>query len=304
MKRFLSNNINLIPDSKLLDYFSILKFIYVRKKQTVYEIVGKSKIFKTFWDPLTLGVMNTSSQKASAKILSNVIKKTILKGEQYCRIYQPKINWNNSIIDPCIKFLKNNGCEIELRKSLKSIKIDNNHISKLCFSENTIQINEQDSVIFAIPPTNFSKFFPNYILPSNYNSIVNIHYNLPKKLKEKISHQIVGFVNSNAHWLFVKDDYLSVTISNANHLNNLDSNKIANIIWREICSFMNIKHQITEFQVVKEKKATVEQSPSNFELVKNINELPKNLSICGDWTQTSLPCTIEASILSGKKAVI
>jgi len=100
--------------------------------------------------------MNTSSQKASAKILSNVIKKTILKGEQYCRIYQPKINWNNSIIDPCIKFLKNNGCEIDLRKSLKSIKIDNNHISKLCFSENTIQINEQDSVIFAIPPTNFS----------------------------------------------------------------------------------------------------------------------------------------------------
>ena len=100
MKRFLSNNLNLIPDSKLLDYFSILKFIYVRKKQTVYEIVGKSKIFETFWDPLTLGVMNTSSQKASAKILSNVIKKTILKGEQYCRIYQPKINWNNSIIDP------------------------------------------------------------------------------------------------------------------------------------------------------------------------------------------------------------
>ena len=38
---------------------------------------------------------------------------------------------------------------------------------------------------------------------------------------------------------------------------------------------MNIKHQITEFQVVKEKKATVEQSPANFELVKNINELPK-----------------------------
>ena len=45
--------------------------------------------------------------------------------------------------------------EIDLRKSLKSIKIDNNHISKLCFSENTIQINEQDSVIFAIPPTIF-----------------------------------------------------------------------------------------------------------------------------------------------------
>ena len=97
---------------------------------------------------------------------------------------------------------------------------------------------------------------------------------------------------------------MSVTISNANSYNNFDSEKIANIIWKEICSYMKIDIPVPEFQVVKEKKATVEQSPSNFELVKNLNRLPKNLSICGDWTQTSLPCTIEGSILSGKKAVI
>ena len=46
---------------------------------------------------------------------------------------------------------------------------------------------------------------------------------------------------------------------------------------------MNIK-QITEFQVVKKKKLQL-NNRLNFELVKNINELPKNLSICGDWTK-------------------
>ena len=31
--------------------------------------------------------------------------------------------------------------------------------------------------------------------------------------------------------------------------------------------------------------------------------IPKNVSLAGDWTQNELPCTIEGSILSGKKAV-
>ena len=64
---------------------------------------------------------------------------------------------------------------------------------------------------------------------------------------------------------------------------------------------MKIKHKITSFQVVKEKKATLEQSPSNFNLVKKLRELPNNVKVSGDWTQTSYPCTIEGSILSGKK---
>ena len=52
------------------------------------------------------------------------------------------------------------------------------------------------------------------------------------------------------------------------HLNNLDSDKIANIIWKEICSYMNIRIPNTRVSSCKRKKATVVQSPKNFELVK------------------------------------
>ena len=68
-------------------------------------------------------------------------------------------------------------------------------------------------------------------------------------------------------------------------------------------SLSKYKFRITKYQVVKEKKATIIQSPENFKLISQINNLPKNLRISGDWTQTNLPCTIEGSILSGKKAV-
>ena len=56
-------------------------------------------------------------------------------------------------------------------------------------------------------------------------------------------------------------------------------------------------------KIVREKKATYVQSPNNINLVKKFNNIPENTIIAGDWTQYNLPCTIEASILSGKKAI-
>ena len=149
------NNFELIPGTNLLDYLSIFKFFFAKENSTVHEIIGKSSIYSTFWDPLTLAVMNTSSENASAKVLAFVLKETILKGKKNCSIYQPKVNWNDSVIKPCTNFLKKKGCEIKLRNILKSIKIKNNFITKLEFINYSVEIKENDIVIFAIPPSNF-----------------------------------------------------------------------------------------------------------------------------------------------------
>ena len=295
---------NLIPQTSLFHYLSILKFLCVNRKKTVAELVGNSKIFQTFWDPLTLGVMNTSSDYASAKVLSNVLKKTIFKGHKYCNIYQPKKNWNDTIINPCVNFLEKKGCDIKLKKRVKKFDVLDNYVSTMYFDDIKIKITKEDLVIMAVPPSNLKKLFPSIEVPTEYNSIVNVHFNMPESLNERFSKKIIGFINTNSHWLFLKKDHMSVTISNANSYNNFDSEKIANIIWKEICSYMKIDIPVPEFQVVKEKKATVVQSPSNFKIVKGLTGLPRNLKISGDWTQSELPCTIEGSILSGKQSLL
>lgn len=303
LKQLFMNKLNLIPGTKLYDYLSVFKFLFIKKNTTVFDVVGKSKIFETLWDPLTVGVMNTSSKKASAKILSNVLKETVFKGEKFCQIYQPKINWNNAIIQPCVDFINKKGLQINFKKILKRIDMADNHITKLYFNNHSVDISRQDIVLFAIPPSNLLKIFPMCKLPVNYNCIINIHYKLPRQLDKNTSLKIIGLINTNSHWLFIKKNYLSITISNANHLSEYSSDTIAKLIWKEISSCLNINTPMTDFQVVREKKATVEQSPTNYELVKKLTNLPKNSRILGDWTQTSLPCTIEGSILSGKQAV-
>lgn len=292
-----------IPNSSFIDYLSILKFLFVNRHRTVSEIIGGSNIFSTLWDPLTIGVMNTSSNYASAKVLSNVLKKTVLRGDKYCYIYQPKINWNKTLIQPTINFLNNHGCRVQYKSMLRKIDVLDNAVTRLYFTNQVVDVLKNEIVVLSIPPSNLQKLLPQYTFPSSYNSIVNVHYKLNRNLKKKFKHSIIGFIESNTQWIFIKKNHISITISNANYLNSYNTEEIATLVWKEVCKYLNLKIGIPDYQVVKEKKATVVQSPKNFDIVEKIKNLPNNLRISGDWTQSDLPCTIEGSILSGRKAV-
>ncbi len=300
---FLLGKKKLIPNTKLFDYFSLLKLFFVSKNSSVFEIVGNSKIFKTFWEPLTLGVMNTAPNLASAKVLSNVLKETIYKGEEFCKIFQPKTNWNETLIKPAVTKIKKNGGQISYGNLLKRINITDNYVSELSFIKNKIKVNKNDRVIFSIPPTNLSKLLGNCSLPNQYNTILNLHFKVKPKDIKLFKKPIVGFINSITQWVFVKSNHLSITVSNANNLNSHNTEELIINIWDEICKYIKKNIIYENVQIVREKKATYVQSPSNINLVKKFNNIPKNMILAGDWTQYNLPCTIEASILSGKKAI-
>ena len=100
-----------------------------------------------------------------------------------------------------------------------------------------------------------------------------------------------------------KKNCISITVSDANKFNSLDSDKITKRFWKEVCTFLGKKIQYENAKIIKEKKATYIQSPKNNALIQKFNEKKINNIFAGDWTQNDLPCTIEASILSGKKAI-
>ncbi len=293
----------LIPGSKIFDYFSFLKFLITNNNKSVYELVGKSGIYNTFWEPLTIGVMNTSPKEASAKVLSNVLKKTFFKGKKFCNILQPSLNWEQTLIKPSSEFIKKKGNQIQFNSLLKEIEIKNDMVTNLIFNHKKINIGDNEKVILCIPPTNLNKLLPEIVLPKDYNTILNIHFKIKKNILSKFKQPIFGLINSISDWVFIKHNHISVTVSNANSMNSIDSDKIAKNVWEEICLYLGEKIEFLKFQVVREKKATYHQSTKNLKLIKNLKKIPNNILLAGDWTQYNLPCTIEASILSGKKAI-
>ena len=293
-----------IPNSKVSDYYSLLNFLFVKKSAKVEDLINKhSTLYKNFWEPFTLGIMNTSPRHASANVLSNVLKKTLFRGKDFFFVYQPIKNWNKTLIEPAIAYLKKRKKDIMYNHSLKGIEIKDNRICKLQFNRMDINVNKNDKVILALPLNIFGKFFPSILIPSEFNTIINIHYKLSDQILKKFRSEIIGMIESKSQWIFVKKGYISITISDANKFEDIPNDIIAELVWKEVCEYLAETLKLPTFRVIKEKKATYNQSPENNHLLSNINPLPKNLLIAGDWTQNKLPCTIEGSILSGKKAV-
>ena len=300
------NKKNRVPDTDLKDYLSLLKIFNVNINHSVSDLfLNSGNLYKSFWEPLTLGILNTECENASAFLLTNVIKKSFLKGRDFCQIIQPKKNWNETLITPMLEYLKKNSVFIKYKSILKSLEINNNIITKLNFNNNEILINKEDKVILCLPPNSLNKIMPQIDLPKEFNTILNIHFKLDKNIIDRLKFPILGMLNSVTHWVFLKKNYISITISSANKYNDLDSEKIAKLVWNEISQGLGISEiNIPNFKVLREKKATYQQSPQNYKLIQKINSLPLNLRLAGDWTEKYLPSTIESSILSGKNSVI
>ena len=84
---------------------------------------------------------------------------------------------------------------------------------------------------------------------------------------------------------------------------NNDSDFLAEEVWKEIAAIIKKNDlPLPPFRVLKERRATIAQTPAQNMLRPNSITKWKNLHLAGDWTNTGLPATIESAILSGKNA--
>jgi uncharacterized protein with NAD-binding domain and iron-sulfur cluster len=59
---------------------------------------------------------------------------------------------------------------------------------------------------------------------------------------------------------------------------------------------------VLNWTIIKEKRATFIPTPEIEAIRKHISSPFENLFLAGDWTNTSLPATIEGAVLSGFSA--
>jgi len=111
---------------------------------------------------------------------------------------------------------------------------------------------------------------------------------------------ITGMLGSIAEWLFCRGNMLSVTVSAAEAHIDLSAQVISERVWREISSFLEMdSDQVPPSRVIKEKRATIAQTPPIVANRPKIATYSDNLLLAGDWTDTGLPATIEGAIRSG-----
>jgi len=158
-------------------------------------------------------------------------------------------------------------------------------------------------VILAVPPDICNDIWPAAKAPTDSRTIVNAHYRMDKPVSLPWDAPFVGLVGSETHWIFARDNIVSLTISAGDALAEKPNWEIANLLWSEVAQVIGSSAgRMPAWRVIKERRATFAQTPAQVNSRASTDTSIKNLFLAGDWTDTGLPATIEGSVRSGFKA--
>ena len=293
-----------VPQTSLAQYLSVLSVITAGERRTVADCVGESgRLVRCFWEPLTVAVLNTPLAEASASLLRQALKRTLMKGEPWCRPLIAGQSLSATFVDPALECLAHKGVDIRLSSRLCGVQMAAGRAERLDFASTSISLDRGDSVVLALPPSVAGDLVAGLEVPGKHQGIINVHFRLPGPAVLPGGHSFVGLIGGMVQWIFVRGQVVSVTVSAANDMIRLSLDDIATTAWRDVASVLDADpHTLPPWRVIKERRATISQDPDTIAMRPGTRTAFGNLHLAGDWTDTGLPATIEGAVLSGKRA--
>jgi squalene-associated FAD-dependent desaturase len=297
-----------VPGTALIDYLKAAGIALARPDQTVADVVDRGgPLYRTFWEPLTLAVLNTTPDIGQARLLWSVIRETFARGGRSSRPLVAKKGLGLAFIDPAVAHLRRRGAEIRFNARLRTVAFDGGRIARLDFPEGAVEIGPTDHVILALPPSRLKQIVSELDPPDDDASILNVHYRLRTPLANGVlgDSPFIGMISSDAQWAFVRDDVVSLTVSAAHAIgmDDVPNEKAVQDLWRETQIGLDLRNQPFEaVRVIRERRATPDQAPAAVAKRLKPQTRWRNLTLAGDHTDTGVPATIEGAIRSGDRA--
>ena len=297
-----------VPNTGVTDYVKAAKIAFANPQQTVADVIDvDGPLFKAFWEPLTLAVLNTTPDIGQAKMLWSVIRETFLLGGQASVPLVAREGLGPAFIDPALRYLEAQGATVKFGARLRELELTGASVKALNFADGTSVPTEDNQVVFAMPPSRLRQLLPNLDPPTDDASILNVHYRTPTPPSGDIlgGAPFIGMVSSDAHWAFVRGDIVSLTVS-ASHAIGLDdvpNAEVVDALWKETQIALGLEGvAYYAVRVIRERRATPDQSPESAKKRLGAETRWSNLTLAGDHTDTGVPATIEGSIRSGETA--
>jgi len=288
-----------VPDTKPSDYLGMAGLMFANKRQRVQDAMKcEGVLWDRLLDPFLLAALNIKPEIGSAALAGAIVRETLAKGGRhyYPRIAEPHLA--SALVEPALAYLKARDATVRFGQRVRKLTLAPGRIAAFDVGEET-QLGPKDSVVLAVPPWVAAELIPGLKTPTDHSAIVNAHYLIapPKGVPA-----IVGLIGGTAQWVFAFFDRVSVTVSGADQLVDLDRESLARTLWRDVAHVHGLSPELPPWQIVKEKRATFAATPEQDALRPNAATDYANLVLAGDWTQTGLPATIEGAIRSGHKA--
>jgi len=334
----LRNRMEMLIVAKQLFYTSLSKEQELDKLNVEEWLVklGQSNLSRKFlWDVITIGALNNYPKNVSALMLFRVLRASFLGKREHSSILLPRAGLSDVLVNPAVEFIRRNGGDVLLGTEVLQFHFEDEKI----VSASTQDGKEFRAQLFlsAVPWFGLDRLLSSSGIRSELtvktpsrelydpdrfkaSPIISIQLWLDRVIMEE---EFAALVDTRVQWVFdkglknrrhlgcevvkhqqEKGQHLSLVISGAQEFVEMSKEELLTIAMKDLRRVLpkaknaNIVHSI----VIKEKRATFIPSPG-LEAMRPLPETTfSNLFLAGDWTNTSLPATIEGAVLSGKKA--
>jgi len=284
------------PGTRASDHLALLRLRRLKSDTTVARSLRHDAFYRRLVSPVAIAALNTPLDVALVSLLGSVMAETLFRGGRACIPAVPREGLSESLIDPAVAWLQTHGCEVICGRRITALRYGNDRVIGLETTEGPMPI---EAVVLAVPPWVAADMVADVTSPNEFQAILNIHFRID------VARDLPGFIGiigGTAEWVFVKRDHVSVTISAANRMVDLDAEAIATSVWPDVRTALSLDGRMPPWRVVKERRATFAATAAQEKLRPGPRTDLVNLALAGDWTATGLPATIEGAIRSGRAA--
>jgi hypothetical protein len=289
-----------VPDTHLGDYLSVATLMRRHPGRRIGEVLScRGVLWEKFLRPLLVSILNTAPEEASADLAGAVMRETLAKGGGSIRPRVAMPSLNDAFVEPALQRLRQAGAEIRFGRRLGALKLQDGRVSGLTFVDGEEALGPNERVILAVPPWTAQELLPDLVVPDAFCAIVNAHFKIVPPAGAPL---LAGLVGGTAEWVFAFHDRLSVTVSAADRLLEMDTQELTALLWRDVAAVHNLSGPSPPSRIVKEKRATFAATPAQDARRPACPTRWPNLFLAGDWIDTGLPATIEGALRSGETA--
>ena len=272
-----------------------------------------------FWDLIAIACLNEEASRAAALSFAAVLRQAFFGGPLDSRLGYSTVGLSRLYTEAAQRYIESHGGEVRLKTPVERMVIDKNQVREILLRGGDALIAE--SYVSTLPPQNLVRLFSeNYLNETPYFGncrkltnapiiSVNLWFESPI-----VSDALIGFLNTQTHWLFnkasllkkekVSPGYVSLVISGAHAFMSWDKTDILSLCLEEIRRLVPTSRGVSlkHARVAVEANATLSPVPGT-QVFRPTTESPlRNLALAGDWVRTGLPATIESAVLSGHQA--
>lgn len=275
---------------------------------------GQSRrLVEQLWEPLAVAALNQPIDQAAAAPFLTVLREMFAPDRTASAMVLPTTPLDAMYAAPARAYIEARGGVVRT-DALARIGIDGGQISGVDVRGQRIQTNtvistvpwHQLRTLFSTVPASLEPIVANAAAMASMPIVtVNLWYD-----RVVMDDAFVGLSGRSMQWLFDKRrvfgehaSHLSLVSSAALELTRLSQDELISLATREVAASLPGARdaKLLRGTIVREKHATFSLAPGQPPRPATRTPLP-GFFLAGDWTDTSLPGTIESAVVSGHAA--